>query len=424
MSKSEKTKKNELNSTKNTKKLKIILFGLLIVLILAVAAALYIFIPSKNFIIAFYGISDKQQQGITSVIENIAQEKNLTINFVQYDSEKSLASQIPISRKPNILFTTSGEPARTAIEKSQKKAGVSAEIISGMTSSMRGTVTNSSIKGKVISLPILSSHFEVDIATQNFRASTIESINTWNDVEKFIANQKTIIEAPVIFAGADADLMLDLFGAFAESLDGAESYKSAARIISEGTKSFNATRIAENLCDNPDSPLATTVKTLSSWYAKGFIHPGVFSFKNNDVEAFASKNLAAVFFIPLETHRSFSSRTISQFTSVYFPSEISPNARVFTGTTYLAINLAKAKQSEILLSEMMKPEKQENLSRATGMAPVLMQCRTPDKQADEARYWIAATTSPFAGLSNEVFLTNDQKTAIVGEIAEKIRRKK
>ena len=67
-------------------------------------------------------------------------------------------------------------------------------------------------------------------------------------------------------------------------------------------------------------------------------------------------------------------------------------------------------------------EIQENLSRGTGVAPVLAQCRTPDKQANDARYWIAATTTPLPGLANEVYLTAEQKKVITAEIIARIKK--
>ena len=83
--------------------------------------------------------------------------------------------------------------------------------------------------------------------------------------------------------------------------------------------------------------------------------------------------------------------------------------------------MIKSKDAETLVSHLVQKEYQEDLSRASGLAPVLAQCRTPDKQADDARYWIAATTAPLAGLSSEVYLSKEQKTKLSAEIAAKIR---
>jgi hypothetical protein len=83
--------------------------------------------------------------------------------------------------------------------------------------------------------------------------------------------------------------------------------------------------------------------------------------------------------------------------------------------------MAKSEKAESVLAELISVQAQETMSRSTGIAPVLAQCRTPDKQADDARFWIAATTCPLPGLSNEVYLTKSQKTALSAEIASRIR---
>ena len=209
--------------------------------------------------------------------------------------------------------------------------------------------------------------------------------------------------------------------AFAESLDGVSSYQAAAKILKQNENSFNAVKVAVALCDEPDSPLATTIKQLKSWYRLGFIHPGVFSLQKNDVEAFASSRLASILSMSLETHRDFAQNTISRYSSVYFPSEHGANSRIFTGKTYYAVQMAKSESAQKLISALLSTEIQETLSRATGVAPVLAQCRTPDKQADDARYWIAATTAPLAGLSNEIYLSKADKSALAAEIAARIR---
>ena len=61
------------------------------------------------------------------------------------------------------------------------------------------------------------------------------------------------------------------------------------------------------------------------------------------------------------------------------------------------------------------------MSRATGLAPVFAQCRTPDRQADDVRYWVAATNAPLAGLSREVALSKKQKDELAQDLAAKIK---
>ena len=413
-----KTKKKSKKSQESiSPKNKKILIGVAsAVVILLIAGTIILFKPSKNFTIAFYKIEEKQRQGITEILNKAAAAQELQPVYIEYNADKSLKEQISLTKKPNIIITGSGYPVETAVDKASGKAALSGDLTSGMTSSMRAGIKLND--GKIAALPILSSHFEVDIDLAEFQNSNTKYINTWNDVEKFMREQKRKKESPMIFAGGNPDLLLDLMGAMAESIDGTESYNAAAKIIQT---TDNPVRAAIKLCDEPDSPLATSVKQLKSWYKFGFIHPGTFSLQQNDVEAFASSRLSSVLFMSLENHRACAQKTISRYTSIYFPSEHGANSRIFTGKTYYAVPMLKSPKSEALLAALVTPEYQESLSRATGLAPVLAQCRTPDKQSDDARYWIAATTVPLPGLSNEAYLTKQQKTAIAAEIAARIK---
>lgn len=400
---------------------KIIIAAAIAAALIALVAGVVLLMPSKEFTVAFYRVADHQRQGITETVTALAQEKGISPVFVQYDPDKSLKEQIPLAKKPSLIFTTSGFALETAAERASPAVSLSPELSQGMTSSMRSAITQKD--GRIIALPILSSHFEVDIDEAEYRSSKIEGINIWNDVEKFAREQKQRKESPVLFAGGDSETFLDLLGAFAESIDGVSSYSAAADIIRGSERNFNPARVAIRLCNEPDSPLATTVRRLRSWYKLGFIHQGVFSLQKNDVEAFASSRLSSILFMSLEDHRDAAQKTISRYKSIYFPPESrrSANSRIFSGKTYYAIPLTKSAAAQSLAAELLSPAAQEAMSRATGLAPVLAQCRTPDRQSYDARFWIAATSAPLAGLSSEAFLSKQQKAALAAEIASRIR---
>lgn len=417
--KSEKTKTNFFSKI-NQKNKKLLICAAAIVIILLGAFAAVTFIPSKNYTVAFYNIEEKQKNGIKDTLEQIAEKQKMSIAFREYDSEKSLKDQLLLSKKPELIITTSGYGVDMATEKASSRASLSKTLLLEMSSSMKNAAKSAGSGDNLSAIPFLSSHLEVDIATADFQESNTKKINTWNDVEKFMREQKNKKEAPLVFAGGNNDSFLNIMGALAESIDGIESYNDAIEIIKKNGK--NPARTAAKLCDDPDSPLATSVKLLTTWYKYGLIHPGVFSFQKNDVEAFAASRLSSVLFMSLENHRAFAQNAISRFTSIYFPSEHGANSRIFTGTVYYAVPMIKSKKTETIMKYLVSTEIQEELSRTTGVAPVLAHCRTPDKQANDARYWIAATTTPLPGLANEVYLTKNQKNTIAAEIIARIKK--
>lgn len=394
------------------------------IFLLMCAAVVFYCVSDKKPIIAFYGLDEKQVRGIEEVVRGLTGEEQCLFEFVVYDSAKKLEGQLLLSKSPEIIFTKSGFSVAVAEKSAEKKAGLSPECTDGMTSSMKSAVRYAESDGtdKTISaLPILSGHFEIDVSRSDFRSSGMDAINSWSDIEQFVKIQKRKLEYPVVFAGKDSDVLLDLLGALTESLDGVAAYKMAAQIIDGEGRKFSAAEVAESLCDNPGSPLIRSVRQLSSWYKQGLVHPGVFSFTKSDVESFARNRMATVMFMPLEAHRKFNQEAISRYSSIYFPSTRASSARIFTGSIVYGVPISSSRRTSLLLESLMTDENQEKLSRATGLAPVLSQCRVPDKQASDARYWIAATNAPLPGLSSEVFLTPDQKNKLADEIVARIR---
>ena len=47
---------------------------------------------------------------------------------------------------------------------------------------------------------------------------------------------------------------------------------------------------------------------------------------------------------------------------------------------------------------------------------ILANCRTPDQQANDARFWIAATNAPLAGLGHEAELSKEDLAKLADEI--------
>ncbi len=406
---------------------KIILVAAIITLVLAVVFALaaIIFSGKKNTV-AIWGLEKPQSLAVKSEIEKISKEQNLALEVQILDGEKSLSSQLMIPAKILAVITTKGYGTETAESKAGKNSALPADLTSEMTSSMRTAAKitrnakNEKDERKISVIPLLSDNLEIDIATQAFRNSGMNAISTWSDIENFSKIQKRKIEFPLVFAGADGKFFLDLLGGLAEAFDGQDSYKKAREILkNEAGKRFNAAELADELAQNPDSPLITSVRTLKNWQKNELLNPNTFALSKRDVNAFVSSGLASGFFMSLSDHRNFGGK-ISNYSSIYLPSENNAAARCFTSATICAVPLKKSKSVEKLIRTLVSQEGQENLSRATGLAPVLAHCRTPDKQADDVRYWIAATNTPNAGLGNEIFFTTSQYRQLAKELAAKV----
>lgn len=373
--------------------------------------------------IAFYGVDERTELSIKSVIDGWNKRENIKFKYKTLDSEKSLDTQISIASRPDILITTNGAAVIVAAENASAKAAIDSTPLSEMTTSMRGVAILSQDKTKTAAAPLLSSHFEIDIDLDAFRASRMKAIATWKDIDQFLKIEKKNFDYPLIFAGKDSSTTLDLLGAMTESLDGTEQYRAAANLIENyiTEKRWDAPDLAQELCGSYNAPLYTSVKKLSEWYAAGLLSKDCFNYTFNDVNAFLQNKFSAAAFMTLSDHRKINTKTAEHFSSIYVPSERSAGERRFTAQVIYAVPQKRNKRLSKLVSYFLSSEGQEQLSRSTGLAPVFAHCRTPDHQADDARYWIAATSTPLAGLSRETDLTRKHKDQLAAELASIIK---
>lgn len=389
------------------------------IVVLAAVLAFAALVSRKRNTIAIYGLDSQQAEAVKSQLMEISEEKHLGFEVAVLNNEKAISSQLTLSPKTLAVITTAGYGMESAVKRASKKAGVSFDLTSEMTSSMRNSTRLNGSK-KVAAIPLLSDNLEIDIDTSAFRTSGMEAISTWADITEFSKIQKRRVDFPLAFAGTDGEFFLDLLGGFAEALDGQDSYSKAAEILKTAAgKKFDAAAIANELADNPDSPLITSIRFLKSWYKNGILNENTFSFSKRDINAFVENRLASGFFMTLSDHRN-SGKNISNYSSIYFPSDKAASARTFSSTTIYAVPLKKSKSVEKIVSELVSADGQEKLSRATGFAPVLAHCRTPDKQADDVRYWVAATNPPNAGLGHEAFFTQEHFRQLGKELASRI----
>ncbi len=372
-------------------------------------------------VIAFYGMEKNTTAKLQQVLTDELQSKNIKHKFVEYDSRETLEKQIK-NQNPSIIFTLSGAPVNVAVKHASSKAAVSSELLQEMTSTMRQTAVYNKSSKKVKAVPVLCSNLEFDIHTAAFKSTKINGIKTMDDIVKFNNAKKADYTYPVVFAGKDSGLFLDILGALTEALDGPESYKKAAEEIKKSAdKKFNAIELADKLAGSYNGSLYSGVNYLKQLRENKLLTNDVFSLSQNDVNVFLKSNLSVTTMMSLEQHRQMETGVASRFSSIYVPSEHTSASRTFTAPVVCAVPLKNNKNINLLINTLTTDKMQETLSRATGLAPANAHCRTPDKQADDARYWIAATNAPFAGLSREADLSKKQKDALAAELISKIR---
>lgn len=390
------------------------LFILLLVLGISILA-----LANKKPIAAFYGISEKNVEKISSVLQTTHTRKNKkeAYKIVVLESNISLENALKKVKRPDVLFIYNGKNADFAESYSKKKnIAFNKDILNGMSSSVIKSVNSKN--EKVYKVPLLIDNYEIDINRSAFNKSKVKEIRVLANVEKFAQQLKKDYVAPIVFAGSDNYEFVNFFGALTESISGIDTLKQATNKLNEFTNSKNLNYIEFNKAVQEmllvGGEFFETAELLKKWYKEGLIPSNVYKMNSRDVKSYMEQNLCGVSFITLSEHRTVKQRTIEGFTSVYYPSVSENVERTFSAPIIMAVPYSKNKIAIDSVKKLASVEYQEKLSVQTGLAPVQKNCSIPDRQADDVRYWVAASETPYEGLAEAAF-TSDYTRKLFAE---------
>ncbi len=409
-------------------KKKILIISSLIVFVAAAVAVVCLCIipqkklPSKNALnIAFYDSDPAIETAFTSLITDFADTNQKTVNFYKIDKETELSAQIK-KNKLDLILAPAGYAVKNAVAVADDKAGAPDECLGQMFLTMQQSALTKN--DKIVAVPLIFDNLEINIEYSAFSMSGLQAINTWQDIEEFAAIQKKKIDYPLSFAGSDPVFLLDLLGALGEAFEGADAYNEAAQIliqsVAAGSSGFDAKQIANEIFIVPDAPLAYSLYYLKQLIKNGYATPACRELKHTDVNSFMLQRVTNMFFTTLSIHRTYDVKAVERYSSIYVPSKTSASQRHFTSTITYAVPVSSGKKESVdsLIEYLVSTKIQEQLCQKTGLAPVLANCSTCDKQADDARFWVAATSTPLAGLGHEANLSDSQKDQLRDAIWE------
>ena len=398
----------------NFKSIILLISGFLLILF---AALLFLLsISNKKPVAAFYGISERNQKQIVSVLQTTHTRKNknsLPFEIVTLDSSISLERALKKSKKADLLFIEGGLNKDYAEKLSEKKSGgISVSLLNGMTSSIKQLVEEK--KQKIYSVPLLIDNYELDVNLEKFYSSNIKQLNVLSDLEKLAKVTKSSTPSPIVFAGADDERLINFFGALIEAVSGSETLNSAkikiSNKIAEGKVSQNDFYDLLTGLTGSKGELNDTFKILKNWQNQGLLPKNITSITTKDITAFLQADLSTAAFMTLSDHREIERDIISNYSSVYYPALQQNVPRSFTSPVIFAVPLSKDKVSQKAVYKL-SDELQTKLSAATGLAPVQANCPVPDVQADNVRYWVAASGTPVTPLAQSLFVSKQQQNS-------------
>lgn len=373
---------------------------------------------NKNTVnVAFYGLEEKNISILKKNLETIVNEKGqpYTYNYFELSSSQALLPQL--KRKFDVVYTYMGKNAEQAVSYVKPKKVDSVKLSEDILQDSTISVKQKSIRdkdGNYLAVPLLMDFYEIDIDREILSDAGVTKIANWVDIETFATKTHSMGQAySILFDANDPSEFLGTIGALTEALSGVNAYNLAVKELSEvaypkGSKQLNLTShdyeiAVRKLADEKGSPLFEATHLLSRWKGSNLISEQGFNMGKKDLVNIANMSEAPVLFETFSMRRKIGHRRSQYMSLIYYPSEIRADKRFFTAPVIAAVPLSgkiSVKQGiELLLSD----EVQGNLADDTGLIPVAANCHVPDRQADDIRYWIAATNSPLTPLGEAVF---------------------
>lgn len=364
--------------------------------------------------VAFYGLNEVQVKAFEAELASVTDKNGKIVHyaFTVLDDSVPLAEQL--SSRTDLLVSAAGASLDEAVAsvpaKKMDSYALEQTVLSGMYSSVAAFSMRND-KGRVLSLPLLVDPVEILLNAQTLSQTGMRKISSINMLGDYASKSRGTVYFPVVFAGADARSFVDMTGALAESLSGSGAFDEAVKLV-RSEKSRSAEDLVKDLCAGENAPFNKAATLLSEWTRGRIIMNDVYNLEDKGLPALMRENMCAAVFTDLSSHRQFEFEALRHFVSVpdasgetlpFVPSERPLITRRLTAGVICAVPLSKEKGTGYAVDRLVSSGAQESLSRATGLGPVLADSAVPDRQADDARFWIAASDVPFVPFSRAAF---------------------
>ena len=422
-----------LSMSKKTKIIAIIGAAVFVIALVLTIILLSLGKASGKLSIAFYGLEESQEASIRDEIKKAETDK-ISYTFQTLDSTTALLPQVKESF--DLIIAPAGRNADFVASSvsSKKSPALPNDILKGSSVSIRSASVYNENK-KIIQIPFLIDNTELLVSTKALRSTGTQTIQTWSDIEDFTEKAKEIYPSAIVFAGSDSDTLFSLITALTEAYSGKKACDEAREQIREflaktpSPDNKQCFDLIKEISENPDTPLYTATQVIARWHKGRLTHPNVFQMTKKDVEAYLKNDNTALAFMSLSDHRKIDTNTMSRYTCLpralnnggnsvgFFPSVRTATGRNLVSPLIMAIPLTPKKLTKQTVEYLVSTPVQESLSAKTGLSPVLNSCQIPDIQADDVRFFVAATNAPVQPLGNSAFTEKSVKDMFAKELS-------
>lgn len=235
-----------------------------------------------------------------------------------------------------------------------------------------------------IGLPLQLDHIELLFKKSliNFEDGK-ETFSTIGELEEILLNHAEPGFYPLMIDGKSNSSLLDLIYLLSVSYYGAEGYYSLTEYINNGS--------IKDL-----SQIKDILDLLIKWRREGILHSEWLNFDSEVVLSFLEDELSIATILRLSEHRKLPLPILRQHEAIPFPlfketiyaSDI-PMPTMFC--SILSDSKLKGDKIDFLLSGLVDNDFQKTLTFASGLAPVNSTSSVMDKQANDVRFWAAAS---------------------------------
>lgn len=378
----------------------------IILLFLALLFSIIAFIQRKDTIY-FYDINKSSQKVIEKIILETPTVKKRRIKFEVLDSSVPLSSLIESKKlhKASLIFANNNYDVLDVVNnptdfyKKMNVQNLSVEFLDGMPQSIvehtKNMTLNSTSEGDFVKfLPILYDFYQVDVHFPLFQKSNVKNINIWEDLVNSAANSTKNCSSPVLININNQIEYINTLGMIAEALSSPTEYEVMTKNLYAAYK--NGSEALQTELENlltSDSALKKAVDAVNYLISKKFISSTAITFSDDDIQFYVDNQLSLFYFTKLSKHRQIERTIINNYKSIYCPGATTTSTRKFSAPEIGVFCVKEKKYTKDVLLNLVRT-RQTELCTESGLAPVQKNCIVPDLQADDVRYWLAASNGP------------------------------
>ena len=408
----------------NKKRILFSVFGA-VMLLIGLGAVLYTQTIGKRTTVGFYGIDPQYQDAFRNLTAD--SEAFSDIRWIELSDEEAFSPKI--RRNVDLLVSWNGyltdKLALNALSlpgEIRARYPRSIQISPNFSFIPDGRQREEDEGREFRVMPVLLNHYEAAYFEVFLRRTGLSRPRTLGDLEGFARASREWAESPMIAAGADDQNLFLMISLLAESVGGAEGYLQLIDDLRNQNDFDHSLEIPIKGKAPEGTTFGSILDLIKGWQREGLLLPEWYEADERLVTVFMEDNHAAAVFMSLEEHRRKPFLTIKYFQAAPFP----PQKGVKEATVEPAVSVLCFEETDLTgpLLDLFSSEKgQEQLSAATRLGPSALKGAAFDIQADDARYYAAASSGgPVPDLGRAVFLREKERAEMAGQIREYLSR--